>query len=123
MEIDKVNERDNAQFPELDLQRMQEDPSHMEPERCCGNCCWFCFEQTDGEGQCPAIDGGLLFPNCATSACKDYVSREEIRHYMAVLLQATRFCKDPTLYYMPKSNDIIEAQAFAYKYMKVFSKL
>jgi len=95
----------------------------MEKDKCCGGCCWFCFEQMDGEGQCPTGDGCWTFTNCGVDACNSYVSREQMRHYMAVLLQATRFCKDPTLYYMPKSNDIIEAQAFAYKYMKVFSKL
>lgn len=94
-----------------------------ETEKCCGECCWFCFEETGGWGQCMQMDV------CDSMHCSDlcttdeYISREEMRHYMAVLLQATRFCKDPTLYYMPKSNDIIEAQAFAYKFMKVFSKL
>lgn len=98
----------------------------MEKDKCCGSCCWFCFEQTDGEGQCPSNDGGWHFSNCATNACKDYVSRDEMRHHMAVLLQANRYRRDnnvPAIYKMPNQTELGKAIDFAVRYIKVFSKL
>lgn len=51
----------------------------MEEDKCCGNCCWFYGEMTDGEGLCaynPLFD---LFSNrCSSPACADYISRQEI---------------------------------------------
>ena len=101
-------------------------------EKCCGNCCWFYGEQTDGEGMCIVhqFDGDDLPWYCCTmSACADYVSRQEMRHHMAVLLQADRWYRathdeeNSALRYMPDPIDYRVALAFAYQYMKVFSKL
>ena len=97
-----------------------------EEERCCGNCCWFCFEQTDGDGQCPDSDGAWRFTNCGDTPCNDYVSRKEMRHHMAVLLQWERYMSDRSelaLYRAPSLADRNKAMKFAYKYMKVFSEL
>lgn len=101
-----------------------------EEEKCCGNCCWFCFEQTDGDGQCMTVGyiglpyGALTY--CDTPSCKHFVSRQEMRHYMAVLLQANRYRRDqnvPPIYRMPNPTELGKAIDFAVKYMKVFSKL
>jgi hypothetical protein len=95
-----------------------------EEEKCCGNCCWFCFEDTDGEGQCMRVGyrGSLYgaFTYCCTPPCKHYDSRDDMRHHMAVLLQACRW-HDSTVAKRP--DGLFEAAAFAYKYMKTFSEL
>jgi hypothetical protein len=55
-----------------------------------------------------------------------FVSRKEMRHHMAVLLQWERYMSDRselTLYRAPSLADRNKAMKFAYKYMKVFSKL
>jgi hypothetical protein len=122
LELDRINVREKLDFTELEIQRLSEDPAHMELERCCGNCCWFCFEQTDGEGQCPSSDGGWLFTNCGSTPCKDYISRQQMRHHMAVLLQYHRADENMN-YRFPGGEALEDAVVFAYKYMKVFSKL
>lgn len=56
----------------------------------------------------------------------DYVSRKEMRHHMAVFLQWERYNKTPRhqlICRVPSNSDMDEAMKFAYKYMKVFSKL
>lgn len=92
-------------------------------EKCCGVCCWFCFEQTDGEGQCPTGDGCWTFTHCGVDPCNSFVSREEMRHYMAVLLQAKRWSGNQLTVVKPDTKDFLEAIDFAVKHMKVFSKL
>ena len=105
----------------------------MEKEkRCCGNCCWFCFEQTDGEGQCMRVGyHGMpygAFSYCGTSACKRHISRKEMRHYIAVLLQERRWQewfegrRDGEIK-LPSADDVVKAREFSYLYMKTFSKL
>ena len=64
---------------------------------------------------------------CDSMHCSDlcttdeYVSREEMRHHMAVLLQYHRADENMN-YRFPGGEALEEAVAFAYKYMKVFSK-
>ena len=95
----------------------------MTEEKCCGGCCWFCFEETDGWGQCMHQEECDLM-HCSDLCTTDkYVSHEEMRHHMAVLLQATRWIEDSANRRMPTAKDYSEAIAFAYKYMKRFSKL
>lgn len=96
----------------------------------CGECCWFCFETTDGEGQCVEVgDDGypMMMTRCDSKACKKFVSRREMRHHMAVLLQRLRVQEDDSGYsFEPKRKwpfGVFDAIRFAYKYMKVFSKL
>ena len=98
----------------------------MNEDRCCGNCCWFCFEDTDGEGQCMRVGyhGSLYgaFTYCGTPPCKHYVSRQEMRHHMDVLL-AVKYWFEGNHYHNVSPHEIHEALAFAYKYMKTFSEL
>ena len=108
----------------------------QEEERYCGNCCWFCFEQTDGEGQCMQIDEHFKYEdgvdnnmNCS-NVCNDipgmpdcFVSRQEMRHHMAVLLQWRRVVENPLIHRLADYSDVEKAQRFSYRYMKVFSKL
>ncbi len=90
----------------------------------CGDCCYFCFEQTDGEGQCAAEAKALLpFVKCNKPACNMHVSRKEMRHHMAVLLQGIRSAtSNYGLRKRPSDLEIIKASLFAYKYMKCFKK-
>ena len=99
-----------------------------EKEKCCGNCCWFCFETTDGDGQCVETgkDGyPMMMSYCGSKSCEKFVSRQQMRHYQAVLLQYRRWCNScvDVNIYRPSLEDIDNAMAFASKYMKVFGKL
>ena len=68
----------------------------QEEEKCCGGCCWFHSEDTDGWGFCikqKGMDTDIM--NCSDLCTTDgYVSREQMRHYLAVLLQANRYRRD-----------------------------
>ena len=97
----------------------------FEEERCCGNCCWFYGEMTDGEGICAVCD---ILENgvCCSDGCKTdgFVSRQEMRHHMAVLLQDIRWDEDQDfIHYAPDGDEATKAKKFAYKYMKTFSEL
>ena len=103
--------------------------NEKEGDKFCGECCWFYAEDTDGWGQC------LRQKLCDSMNCSDlcttdeYVNRKEMRHHMAVLLQAERWysaINDPKNYnivYVPNPTEYRKAIRFAYKYMKVFSQL
>jgi hypothetical protein len=95
-------------------------------EKNCGNCCWFCNEDCDGDGMC-MIDYPYGFQSCVDSGvfC-EFVSREEMRHHMAVLLQESRFLKDenvPSIYNPPYLDELEKAIDFSYRFIKTFSKL
>jgi len=99
-----------------------------EEEKCCGNCCWFCYEDTDGFGNC--IKGkekdAYGFVRCDDDACDEHASTEMMRHYMAVLIQANRYRRDqnvPSIYRMPNPKDLGKAIDFAIEHMKVFGNL
>ena len=99
-----------------------------EEEKCCGDCCWFAFECTDGDGTCFSNENEYLDSArwCSDPPCKGYVSRQEMRHHMAVLIQANRYRRDqnvPSIYRMPNPTELGKAIDFACKYMKVFSEL
>ena len=91
-------------------------------DKLCGECCWFYGEDTYGYGFCP-------FRFAETHECGQrcdvplkYVSKKEMRHHMAVLLQYHR--ADESMNYRFPSGDALEdAVVFAYRYMKVFSEL
>lgn len=59
-------------------------------ERCCGACCHFECEDTDGWGICPFMD------ECDSMHCSDlcttdrFVSHEEKRHHLAMLRKCQR---------------------------------
>jgi len=100
----------------------------QDKEKCCGCCCWFGYEDTDGWGICPHQDkpiGGCM--HCSDLCTTDeYVSKEEKRHHMAVLLQANRYRRDrnvPAIYRMPNPKELGEAIDFAYSHMKIFGNI
>lgn len=98
----------------------------QEEEKCCGGCCWFYGEDTDGWGICvhqKLCDSVHCSDLCTTDCC---VSREQMRHYQAVLIQANRYRRDqhvPAIYRMPDPKELGRAIDFAVKYMTLFSKL
>ena len=102
-------------------------------EKCCGNCCWFYGEMTDGEGFCAELKGAwtdMMRCNMSCRALREgkegnyaFVSRHEMRHHMAVLLQLLRIYDNPERMYYPTPNEFNEAYKVAYRYMKVFSNL
>jgi hypothetical protein len=98
-----------------------------EEEKYCGNCCWFYAEDTDGWGFCACQKGKDLDTEHCSDMCEDdFVSRQEMRHHMAVLLQHKRFLNDKselTMYRPVRIEDLHKAEEFAYRYMKVFSEL
>lgn len=94
-------------------------------DRCCGLCAWFYGEDTYGYGCCPH-DFAEVKRCDKPCTNKKFVSREQMRHYMAVLLQANRYRRDqnvPAIYRMPNPKELGEAIDFAVKYMKIFSQL
>lgn len=93
-------------------------------ERFCGNCAWFKHEDMDGYGICYQHD--WTYPHREYEPCEDYVSKRQMRHYVAVLLQANRWRRDqhvPSIYRMPDPKELGKAIDFACDYMRVFGKL
>lgn len=93
-----------------------------EKDKFCGECCWFYGEDTYGYGFCP-------FRFADTHECGQkcdvplkYISRKEMRHHMAVLLQYHR-ADESMNYRFPGGDALEDAVVFAYRYMKVFSEL
>ena len=98
----------------------------MENDKYCGDCCWFYAEDTYGFGACPFQFGECVNCGFMCTAPDKFASKEEMRHYMAVLLQANRWRRDdnvPAIYKMPDATDFGKAIDFSYGYMKVFSNL
>ena len=97
----------------------------MKEDKFCGNCCWFYAEDTYGMGICPFRFGDVV--HCEDK-CKnnEHVSRKEMRHHMAVLLQLNRYRRDthfPGIYRTPKPSEVSRAIEFSVRYMKVFREL
>jgi hypothetical protein len=100
---------------------------------CCGKCCWFKHEDIDGDGICymhyaEDMTTGEFGPmkHCGSHACMDYTSVEEMRHHVAVLLQANRYRRDgnvPAIYRMPDPTELGKAIDFAVEYIKTFMKI
>lgn len=94
-------------------------------ERFCGDCCWFSGEDHYGYGLCPFRFGDAAHcgDGCTTN---EFVSRKEMRHHMAVLLQLNRYRRDthfPGIYRTPKPSEVSRAIEFSVRYMKVFREL
>lgn len=95
-------------------------------EKCCGNCCWFYGEDTYGYGSCPFRFAELQGCSEKCPITEKYVSKEQMRHYQAVLLQANRYRRDdnvPSIYRMPNPKELGKAIDFAYNFIKIFSEL
>ena len=93
-------------------------------EECCGACCWFKFEDTDGNGVCPNQDKPIgRQMHCGdTCATDEFVSNETKRHYMAVLMQHNRWRRSdsvPNHCRMVDVSELGKAIDFALKYMRV----
>ena len=94
----------------------------QEEEKCCGNCCWFYAEDTYGFGCCPFQFGEIVECGKSCGVEKEFVSKKEMRHHMAVLLQYHLADEDMN-HRFPGGEALEDAVVFAYKYMKVFSNL
>lgn len=95
-------------------------------EKFCGECCWFCHEDTDGFGICYQSNKPLgdFFGCSHICHIQKFVSREEMRHHMAVLLQFNRYRRDDEgIYVCPNPTEVVKAIDFAYNYIKIFSEL
>ena len=129
MELNKLDElkvREKATIPDLSQfipNPLRDNNMKQKEENYCGGCCWFCYEQTNGWGQC------IVQEMCDSMHCSDlcttdkYLSKNDMRHYMAVLLQFNRYRRDDEgIYRCPNPTEIGEAIDFAVRYLKVFSE-
>lgn len=69
----------------------------IDNERCCGACCYFKHELTDGYGWCDKLAKfnleGVVY--CSDPCiCDSFVSCEEKRHHMAMLRKCQRCLND-----------------------------
>ena len=64
-------------------------------ERCCGACCHFEHEDTDGWGICPLLDAPIGEPMHCSDLCTadGFISKEEKRHHLAMLRKCQRCLK------------------------------
>ena len=95
-------------------------------DKFCGECCWFYGEDTWGYGSCPFRFAELQRCSDKCMITDKYVSKEDMRHYMAVLLQANRYRRDqnvPSIYKMPDPKEIGKAIDFCINYIKTFMEL
>lgn len=94
-------------------------------EKCCGNCCWFRFENIDGFGNCVKHYPDKM-PNCSDKVCKNFISNEEKRHHLAVLILHNRWVRDnkePNSGKMVNPTELGKAIDFAVEYIKTFEKI
>lgn len=94
-------------------------------EHICGECCWFYGEDTYGCGVCPFQFAELRTCDEPCNINK-FISKQQMRRYLAVLTQANRYRRDrhvPAIYKMPNLKDLGEAIDFAIKYVKTFNEL
>lgn len=92
----------------------------------CGECCWFYAEDTYGYGCCPFRFGESQRCDNQCNVTETFVSKAQMRHYQAVLLQANRYRRDqhvPAIYKMPNPTELGKAIDFSVKYIKTFSQL
>lgn len=87
----------------------------------CGGCCWL-YGKTLGYGFCA---NGFGKKNI-WDRCEQHVSKMQMRHYLAVLMQFNRYRRDnhvPSYYRMPDPKELGKAIDFSVKYIKTFSEL
>ena len=97
----------------------------MKEEKCCGNCCWFYAEDTYGCGACP-FDFAEVKECERTCDQNSFMSKKQMRHFIAVLLQHNRWRRYdgvPNECRMVDPNELGKAIDFACKYIKTFSSL
>lgn len=108
------------------MSKTQDKVIDEQNERFCGLCAWFYGEDTYGYGCCPFKFADVRKCDQPCEAGEHFVSKKQMRHYQAVLLQANRYRRDqhvPAIYRMPNPTELGEAIDFAGEYMKVFSNL
>ena len=92
-------------------------------EKFCGECCWFYGEDTYGYGCCPFRFAEVKDCEQPCEVPLKFVSKAQMRHHQAVLLQLTRHEEDPINHLSPWYEEKEDAIRFAYRYMKVLSEL
>ena len=93
-------------------------------EKLCGECCWFYAEDIYGYGCCPFRFAEVKDCEQPCEIPLKYVSKKQMRHHQAVLLQFNRYRRDDDgIYVCPNPTEIGNAIDFACWYMKVFSEL
>jgi hypothetical protein len=95
-------------------------------DKFCGECCWFYGEDTYGYGFCPFRFAESHICDMPCDAGEHFVSKQDMRHHMAVLVQSNRYRMDqnvPSIYRMPDPKELGKAIDFSVEYMKVFSDL
>lgn len=94
-------------------------------EKCCGACCWMIGEDTYGNGMCAKIFAEMV--KCEDKCHEDhFMSKEQARHYLAVLIQHNRWRRDnnvPNYHKMVNPTELGKAIDFAIKYIKTFMEL
>ena len=92
-------------------------------KNCCGSCCWFYGELTDGWGQCMRQD------ICDSMHCTDlcttdkYVSKGKLRHSAAILAQFKRYAENGgRISPKPKPKEIKESIDIVTRYVNVITK-
>ena len=108
------------------MSKTQDKVIDKQNERLCGLCAWFCNEDTYGYGCCPFRFADVRQCDQPCEAGEHFVSKRQMRHHQAVLLQANRYRRDqhvPAIYRMPNPKELGEAIDFAGEFIKVFSNL
>lgn len=100
-----------------------------EPIHCCGNCALNKFEDIDGNSMCmPHYNEESGYVTCDMGKkCKEFISNEEARHHIAVLLQQKRWVRavmnNCSTVKMPSVVDLYKAIGFAVNYFKTFYRI
>lgn len=108
------------------MSKTQDKVIDEQNERFCGLCAWFYGEDTYGYGCCPFKFADVRQCDQPCEAGEHFVSKKQMRHHQAVLLQANRYRRDqhvPAIYRMPNPTELGEAIDFAGEFIKVFSNL
>jgi hypothetical protein len=102
-------------------------------DKFCGDCCWFFGECTDGDGCCakhyweePKNGRDPMLTRCDKKACKDFISDEEKRHHLAVLIQHNRWRRSdevPNHCRMVNPTELGKAIDFVCEYVKIYERL
>lgn len=93
-------------------------------EKYCGECCWFYAEDTNGYGCCPFQFADVKECGGKCGVPVKYVSKEQMRHHLAVLLVQKRWLDDDMfIHYAPDGDEVCKAIDFAVNYVKIFSNL
>ena len=110
---------------------LQKNSDQFKP--CCGDCCWFKFEDIEGYGICEKPHGiakkrqacGCV-QQCSDASCKNYISEQQAERYLHVLTEHNKWRRDdnvPNSMPMQDPTEIGLAIDFAVDYIKTFMKL